>query len=89
MAIYEASGMRRLVRMIRGLWLGVPPLTPMVLEGRTERSQREHEEIIDRLRARDAAGAARALERHIANAGTELRSNIDATWGSKRRRTAT
>lgn len=89
MAIYEASGMRRLVRMIRGLWLGVPPLTPMVLEGRTERSQREHEEIIDRLRARDATGAARALERHIATAGTELRSTIDATWGSKRRRSAT
>ena len=63
-------------------------LTPMVLEGRTERSQREHEEIIDRLRARDAAGAARAMERHVANAGGELRSTIDAKWGSKRRRAA-
>ncbi len=89
MAIYEASGMRRLVRMIRGLWLGVPPLTPMVLEGRTERSQSEHEEIIDRLRARDAAGAARALDRHINNAGAELQNTIDATWRSKRRRAAT
>jgi DNA-binding GntR family transcriptional regulator len=89
MTIYEASGMRRLVRMIRGLWLGVPPLTPMVLEGRTERSQSEHGEIIDRLRARDAAGAAGALDRHIANAGAELRGTIDATWGSKPRRAAT
>jgi len=89
MAIYEASGMRRLVRMIKGLWLGVPPLTPMVLEGRTERSQSEHAELIDRLRARDSAGAARALDRHIANAGTELRRTLDATRGSKPRRAAT
>jgi DNA-binding GntR family transcriptional regulator len=77
-AIYEASGMKRLVRMIRGLWRGVPQLTPIVLEGRITRSQREHDEIMKRLIARDGEGAARALERHIDNAGAELRRSIEA-----------
>ncbi len=72
MTIYEASGMKRLVRLIGGLWLGVPPLTPILLEGRMRRSQKEHDEIMKRLAARDAVGAAAALERHIDNAGSEL-----------------
>ena len=76
MAIYEASGMSRLVRMIRGLYIGVPPLTPILLEGRIARSQKEHAEIMDRLAARDAAGAARAMDRHIENAGVELRKSM-------------
>lgn len=77
-AIYDASGMTRLVRIIRGLWLGVPPLTPVVLEGRIDRSQREHKKIVDRLRQRDAAGAAAALDRHIANAGAEFSRTLKA-----------
>ncbi len=76
-AIYEASGMRRLVRIIRGLWRGVPQLTPIVLEGRITRSQREHDEILKRLFERDGPGAAAALERHIDNAGAELRRRMD------------
>ena len=72
MAIYEASGMVRLVRIIRSLYSGVPSLTPMVVEGRMVRSQEEHTEIVDRLAARDAAGAARAMDRHILNALGEL-----------------
>src|SRR5580704_18817457 len=72
MAIYEASGMVRLVRIIRGLYSGVPSLTPIVLEGRIVRSQEEHAEIVDRLAARDGAGAARAMDRHIENALAEL-----------------
>src|SRR5918996_3743806 len=52
-AIYEASEMKRLVRIILGLWRGVPQLTPIVLEGRITRSQREHDEIMKRLIARD------------------------------------
>jgi DNA-binding GntR family transcriptional regulator len=72
MAIYEASGMRRLVRIIRSLWLGVPPFAPIVLEGRVSRSQKEHEQIMDRLLKRDGEGAALALDRHIENASAEL-----------------
>jgi DNA-binding GntR family transcriptional regulator len=84
MAIYEASGMRRLVRIIRGLWLGVPPLTPIVLEGRIKRSQKEHEEIVRRLEARDSVGAAAALDRHIDNAGVELIETMATKQGAKR-----
>jgi DNA-binding GntR family transcriptional regulator len=75
--MYEASGMRRLVRIIRGLWRGVPQMTPIVLEGRITRSQREHDEILKRLFERDGPGAAAALERHIDNAGIELRRRMD------------
>jgi DNA-binding GntR family transcriptional regulator len=75
MAIYEASGMVRLVRIIRGLYSGVPSLTPIVLEGRMVRSQEEHAEVVDRLQARDGAGAARAMDRHIENALAELRKS--------------
>jgi DNA-binding GntR family transcriptional regulator len=75
MAIYEASGMVRLVRIIRGLYSGVPSLTPIVLEGRMVRSQEEHAEVLDRLQARDGAGAARAMDRHIENALAELRKS--------------
>ena len=79
MAIYEASGMVRLVRIIRGLYSGVPSLTPIVLEGRIVRSQEEHAEIVDRLAARDGAGAARAMDRHIENALAELQKSKRAT----------
>jgi DNA-binding GntR family transcriptional regulator len=75
MAIYEASGMVRLVRIIRGLYSGVPSLTPIVLEGRMVRSQEEHAEVVDRLAARDGAGAARAMDRHIESALAELRKS--------------
>jgi DNA-binding GntR family transcriptional regulator len=72
MAIYEASGARRLLRMIRMLWSGIPPLTPIALGERMRNSHREHEAIVERLLARDAEGVAAALERHIANAEHEL-----------------
>jgi DNA-binding GntR family transcriptional regulator len=79
MAIYEASGMVRLVSIIRGLFSGVPSLTPIVLEGRIVRSQEEHAEIVDRLAARDGAGAARAMDRHIENALAELQKSKRVT----------
>jgi DNA-binding GntR family transcriptional regulator len=79
MAIYEASGMVRLVRIIRGLYSGVPALTPIVLEGRIVRSQEEHAEIVDRLAARDGPGAARAMDRHIENALAELQKSKRVT----------
>ena len=79
MAIYDASMMVRLVRIIRGLYSGVPSLTPIVLEGRIVRSQEEHAEIVDRLAARDGAGAARAMDRHIENALAELQKSKRVT----------
>jgi len=83
MAIYEASGMSRLVRIIRGLYVGVPPLTPILLEGRIGRSQQEHEEIMKRLAAHDGAGAAQAMDRHIGNAGAELRKTMEVAVDHK------
>ncbi len=88
-AIYEASGMRRLVRIIRGLWRGVPQMTPIVLEGRITRSQREHDEVLKRLFERDGPGAAAALQRHIDNAGIELRRRMDDGAATTRTRPVT
>lgn len=87
MAIYEASGLVRLVRIIRSLYSGVPSLTPIVLEGRIVRSQDEHAEIVDRLAARDGPGAARAMDRHIENAFTELQKSKRVTSESSQGRT--
>jgi DNA-binding GntR family transcriptional regulator len=75
-AIYEASGARRLVRMIGMLWSGIPPLTPLGLSGRMRNSHDEHRAIVERLLARDADGAAAAMEEHIRNAGEELASGL-------------
>jgi DNA-binding GntR family transcriptional regulator len=83
MVLYEASGMRRLVRIIRSLYQGVPPLTLIVLEGRIEHSQLEHQQIVERLVARDADGVAEMIERHIANAEGEL---LDAMAKNKGRK---
>lgn len=76
MAIYQASGMDRLVRIIRSLYVGVFPFTPMMLEGRLARSQQEHEKLMARIAARDCTGAALAMDRHIENAGAELRRSM-------------
>jgi DNA-binding GntR family transcriptional regulator len=84
MAIYEASGMGRLVSIIRRLYVGVPPLTPILLEGRLDRSHKEHEEIMKRLVARDESGAAAAMDQHIGNAAAELRKTMAATTRLKR-----
>jgi DNA-binding GntR family transcriptional regulator len=76
-ATCEASGARRLVRMLGTLWSGIPPLTLTTLSDRMRNSHREHRAIVERLLARDADGAAAILEEHIRNAGEELARHED------------
>jgi DNA-binding GntR family transcriptional regulator len=76
-ATCEASGARRLVRMLGTLWSGIPPLTLTTLSDRMRNSHREHRAIVERLLVRDADGAATTtLEEHIRNAGEELASEL-------------
>jgi DNA-binding GntR family transcriptional regulator len=75
-AACEASGARRLVRMLGTLSSGIPPLTLIALSDRMRNSHREHRAIVERLLVRDADGAATTLEEHIRNAGEELASEL-------------
>lgn len=70
--IYNATGRTRLVRTITGLWSGVPPLTPLSVQGQIEMSLSEHGEILNHLARGDAAAAEAVMIQHIRNAGHRL-----------------
>jgi DNA-binding GntR family transcriptional regulator len=65
-AVYDASGSPLLTEFVRRLWDVYPWRTMWVIPGRAEQSAREHEEVMERLRAGDAAGAAELMKAHIA-----------------------
>lgn len=65
--VYEACGVPRLVAQIESLWLAFPWDVLDVVTERPARSAEEHEQLLAALRDGDAAGAAAACERHIAN----------------------
>lgn len=71
-AIYGACGNPRLVQIIEALWLGLPPLAPVLLPEQLTRSVREHGEVLRQLEARSSRGAAAAMRRHIAAAHRAL-----------------
>lgn len=72
MALYEASERPRLVRIIEGLWIGRPPLTPLQVPSQAERSVREHEELLQALMARDGERVGKLIKEHIMNARDAL-----------------
>lgn len=76
--LYASAQQPRLLRMIEGLWQGLPPLTPLTIESRLAKSNQEHRAIVDALRARDTAGAVEALRAHIAAAGHALRIYVSS-----------
>src|SRR5579884_3815734 len=74
--IYSASAQPRLVRMIEGLWSGLPPITPKVVPGQLERSLRAHTAILAAIEAADAGRAAALIEKHIRTAGARLMASV-------------
>lgn len=70
--VSEASCAPRLQRLVRGLWVGLPPLTPIAVRGRMRNSHVEHEAILACLEARDSAGVGAAMGQHIDNAHREF-----------------
>jgi DNA-binding GntR family transcriptional regulator len=74
--LYEASGWRRLVRIVKTLWAGRPPLTPMIVSGQLKRSVSEHRAILAAIDARDAHAVQDRLRRHIEAAGRSLRLQL-------------
>ncbi len=72
MTLYEAAELPRLARIIEGLWIGRPPLTPLQVPAQAERSVREHEALLTALTARDAKRVGKLVETHIVNARDAL-----------------
>lgn len=72
MTLYEAANMPRLARIIEGLWIGRPPLTPLQVPAQAERSVREHEDLLKALKARDPQKVHDLVEAHIVNARDAL-----------------
>jgi DNA-binding GntR family transcriptional regulator len=83
--LYEASGWRRLVRIMKTLWAGRPPLTPMIVSGQLKRSVSEHRAILAAIDARDAQAVEDRLRRHIQAAGRSLRLQLAPRSSSKGR----
>ena len=51
------------------------------MEGRRERTQSEHREILERIRARDTDGAVAAVREHIIHRNEDILSAIKAAYG--------
>lgn len=71
-ALYQASGMERLVKIIAGLWLGQPPFTPAQVPGQLQQSAKEHQQLMALIEKRDASGFERLFRQHIGRSGESL-----------------
>jgi DNA-binding GntR family transcriptional regulator len=74
--LYEASQQRRLVRMIKSLWSGQPPLTPITVPEQLECSQQEHQALLDALKEGNVEAAEALMRMHIQNAGQALKAQL-------------
>jgi len=74
--LYEASQQRRLVRMIKSLWSGQPPLTPITVPEQLERSQQEHQALLDALKEGNVGAVEELMRMHIQNAGQALKTQL-------------
>ena len=63
--IWKASGNEKLKSMLSELWNGLSMGVESTVSAYAQGSQREHEEILTALQARDAANASAAMRRHI------------------------
>lgn len=74
--LYDASGWRRLIRIIETLWAGRPPLTPIMIPGQLKRSLADHKSILAAVDARNVQAVEDRLRRHIETAADALRVQI-------------
>jgi len=82
--LYRHSELPRLTRIIDSLWPLFPWDSMWAVPGRAASSAVEHREILDALRAGDAAAAGRAMRRHIESGAEELikfRAHADERGG--------
>jgi len=72
MSLYRLADNPRMLSMIRSLWLGRPPLTPIAFPAYVRRSAAEHMEMVAALRQRDGARLRQLVVRHITSSKNEL-----------------
>lgn len=82
LSLYEPSGQRRLLRMIEGLWSGMPPRTPIAIPGQMAASAREHRALLEAVRRRDPKTAAQLLRDHINRTRTTFERHMLAKGSS-------
>jgi DNA-binding GntR family transcriptional regulator len=66
----------RLNTFIGTLWNGLPQQTPHLLEGQTERSNKEHRSILNAILKHDKETAANLVSQHIFRTGEMLMSSL-------------
>jgi GntR family transcriptional regulator, colanic acid and biofilm gene transcriptional regulator len=85
----EASGSRRLQKIVEGLWLQMGPLLNVLYENKNvpqHNSRHGHLDVIDALRARDSEAARRAIQIDIAGSAETILANLkghQATAGGR------
>lgn len=76
MALYEASGQERLMRIIESLWSGTPPTTPITLKGQMDQSAKEHREILAAVQANDGPLVAQRMKTHIERTAEAFKAHL-------------
>jgi DNA-binding GntR family transcriptional regulator len=75
--LYESANSTYLNDFIRRLWEGFAWRTMWAIPGRAEQSLREHEAMMDAIRARDASAAAVRMREHIESGVETLVSRLE------------
>jgi DNA-binding GntR family transcriptional regulator len=75
--LYELSRQRRLVAMIKSLWSGLLPLTPIAVPGQLDRSVSEHHALLQALREKRHARVDELIRAHIQHAEKSLKAHLE------------
>jgi DNA-binding GntR family transcriptional regulator len=75
-AIYDASGSSLLNDFVRRLWEAFPWRTMSALPGRASLSHEEHAAVMDAIRRRDAALAAKRMREHVSSGADTLLAHL-------------
>ncbi|MEQ8322971.1 MAG: GntR family transcriptional regulator [Rhodospirillales bacterium] len=77
----KLSGNRILQRTLANLNDRIHLVRWIAMEGRRDRTQGEHREILDRIMARDSDGAVAAIRKHIIHRNEDIMAAIKAAYG--------
>lgn len=75
---YDIADMPHTLHFVQILWARYPFDLINVASGRGDRATKEHEDILDALRARDASSAVLAMRKHIESGWEVLKASVAA-----------
>lgn len=79
LTLYALSRQRRLVAMIKSLWSGLLPLTPIAVPGQLERSVSEHQSLLQALQEKQQATVEKLILDHIQHAEMSLKAYLESS----------